>query len=49
VISRELGKFESVVIRILREADATVSLESIGFDKYSLKWFRKQLRSPLGW
>ena len=49
VISRELtGKFESVVIRILKDADASVSLETIGFDGYSLKWFREAIAKPHG-
>jgi type IV pilus assembly protein PilB len=49
VISRELtGKFESVVIRILKDADASVSLETIGFDSYSLQWFREAIAKPHG-
>lgn len=49
IISRELsGKFESVVIRILRDADASVSLETIGFDPYSLKVFADAITKPHG-
>ncbi len=49
IISRELnGKFESVVIRILRDADASVSLETIGFDAYSLERFREAITKPHG-
>ncbi|MFN0158407.1 MAG: GspE/PulE family protein [Bacteroidota bacterium] len=49
VISRELnGKFESVVIRILRDADASVSLATIGFDPYSLKVFKDAIEKPNG-
>ncbi len=49
VISRELnGKFESVVIRILRDADASVSLETVGFDPYSLSAFKDAIEKPHG-
>jgi type IV pilus assembly protein PilB len=49
IISRELnGKFESVVIRILRDADASASLEKIGFDAYSQLMFREAIRKPQG-
>ena len=49
VISREMvGKFESVVIRILRDADASVSLQSIGFDDYSLAMFQEAIEKPHG-
>jgi len=49
VISRELGgKFESVVIRILKDADASVSLETIGFDADSLRWFTQAISKPHG-
>jgi type IV pilus assembly protein PilB len=49
IISRELsGKFESVVIRILRDADASVSLETIGFDPYSLRVFKEAIAKPHG-
>jgi type IV pilus assembly protein PilB len=49
IISRELaGKFESVVIRILRDADASVSLPTIGFDAYSLAMFEQAIHNPHG-
>jgi type IV pilus assembly protein PilB len=49
IVSRELhGKFESVVVRILRDADASVSLETIGFDQYSLKVFSDAISKPHG-
>lgn len=49
IISRELaGKFESVVIRILRDADASVTLESIGLDAYSLERFKDAISKPHG-
>ncbi|HCV43879.1 MAG TPA: pilus assembly protein PilB [Bacteroidetes bacterium] len=49
ILSRELGgKFESVVIRILKDADASVSLETIGFDEYSLGMFREAISQPHG-
>ncbi len=49
IISRELGgKFESVVIRILKDADASVSLETIGFDQYSLDRFKDSISQPQG-
>jgi type IV pilus assembly protein PilB len=49
IISRELrGKFESVVIRILRDADASISLKTIGFDPYSLETFGQAIAQPHG-
>lgn len=49
IISREItGKLESVVIRILRDADASVSLETIGFDPYSLRVFSEAIKKPHG-
>ena len=49
IISRELGgKFESVVIRILRDADASISVETIGFDPYSLEMFKEAIARPDG-
>ncbi len=49
IISKELsGKFESVVIRILRDADASVTLESLGLDAYSLERFKEAISQPQG-
>jgi type IV pilus assembly protein PilB len=49
IISREMsGKFESLVIRILKDADASVTLENIGFDPYSLKVFSDAISKPQG-
>jgi type IV pilus assembly protein PilB len=49
IISRELGgKFESVVIRILKDADAAISLETLGFDPYSLEMFKEAIAQPHG-
>ncbi|MEO8168364.1 MAG: GspE/PulE family protein, partial [bacterium] len=49
IFSKEMGgKFESVVIRILRDADSAVSLESIGLDPYSLKVFTEAINKPHG-
>jgi type IV pilus assembly protein PilB len=49
IISRELGgKLESVVIRILRDADASATLERIGFDPYSLRVFEEAISKPHG-
>ena len=49
IISRSsAGKFESVVVRILREANTTVTLEKIGFDPYSLRVFRDAISKPHG-
>ena len=49
VISREMGgKFESVVIRILRDADASATLDKIGFDPYSLRVFSEAIEKPHG-
>jgi type IV pilus assembly protein PilB len=49
IISRELGgKFESVVIRILKDADASIALETLGFDPYSLEMFKEAIAQPHG-
>jgi type IV pilus assembly protein PilB len=49
IISKEMGgKFESVVIRILRDAAASVSMESIGLDAYSLQVFQEAISKPHG-
>lgn len=49
IISREItGKLESVVIRILRDANASVSMKTIGLDQYSLKWFEEAINKPEG-
>lgn len=49
IISKEsTGKFESVVIRILRDADASVSLKTIGLDPYSLEKFEEAISKPHG-
>ncbi|MBX2991396.1 MAG: type II/IV secretion system protein [Bacteroidetes bacterium] len=49
IISKEMaGKFESMVIRILKDAHASVSLESIGLDPYSLEMFREAINKPHG-
>jgi type IV pilus assembly protein PilB len=49
IISRSSGgKFESVVMRILKEANTTVSVETIGFDPYSLRVFKEAIHRPHG-
>ncbi len=49
IISKEMnGKFESVVIRILKDANASVTLESIGLDPYSLEKFSDSINKPHG-
>ena len=49
IISRhETGKLESIVIRILKEASTTVTLENIGFDGYSLRVFKDAIAKPHG-
>ncbi|MEK7671228.1 MAG: GspE/PulE family protein [Bacteroidota bacterium] len=49
IISKEMaGQFESVVIRILKDANASVTLESIGLDPYSLEMFREAINKPHG-
>lgn len=49
IISKEMtGKYESVVIRILKDANASVSLESIGLDPYSLQMFTEAINKPHG-
>ncbi len=42
------SKFESVVIRILKDANASVTLQTIGFDPYSLKVFSDAISQPNG-
>lgn len=49
IISKELGgKLESMVIRILKDADASISLENVGFDSYSLEKFELSINQPHG-
>jgi type IV pilus assembly protein PilB len=49
IISQSItGKFESVVIRILKDANASVSLRTIGFDPYSLQVFQDAIEKPHG-
>jgi type IV pilus assembly protein PilB len=49
IISREVaGKLESVVIRILKDADASISVKTIGFDPYSQEVFAQAIAQPHG-
>ncbi len=49
IISRSsVGKFESVVVRVLREANTAVTLETLGFDPYSLRVFKDAIAKPHG-
>jgi type IV pilus assembly protein PilB len=49
VVSNEMGgKLESVVIRILKDADASLTVERIGFDSYSMRVFQEAISKPFG-
>jgi type IV pilus assembly protein PilB len=48
-VGKELkSKFESIVIRILQEPNFSTQLQEIGFDPYSLQYFRKAITKPHG-
>lgn len=48
-VGKELkSKYESIVIRILQEPNFSTRLEDIGFDPYSLQYFRKAITKPHG-
>ena len=48
-VGKELkSKYESIVIRILQEPSFSTRLEDIGFDPYSLEYFRKAITKPHG-
>lgn len=48
-VGKELkSKYESIVIRILQEPTFSTRLEDIGFDPYSLEYFRKAITKPHG-
>lgn len=48
-VGKELkSKYESIVIRILQEPNFSTRLEDIGFDPYSLEYFRKAITKPHG-
>lgn len=49
LVGHELkNKFESIVIRILRETSIDVKLEQLGFDQYSEEQIRKAIAKPHG-
>ncbi len=49
LVGKELrSKFESIVIRVLKEPSIGVRLEDLGFDPYSLECLRKSIKKPYG-
>ncbi|MEW6061618.1 MAG: GspE/PulE family protein, partial [Bacteroidota bacterium] len=49
LVGHELkNKFESIVIRILRETSIAMRLEELGFDPYSETQMRKAIKKPYG-
>lgn len=49
LVGHELkNKFESIVIRILRETSIAMKLEELGFDPYSETQMRKAIKKPYG-
>lgn len=49
LVGHELkNKFESIVIRILRETSIALRLEELGFDPYSESLMRKAIKKPYG-
>lgn len=48
-VGKELkSKFESIVIRVLQEPNFSTRLEDIGFEGYSLEYFKKAIEKPYG-
>jgi len=48
-VGKELkSKFESIVIRVLQEPKFSTQLEDIGFEGYSLTYFKKAIEKPYG-
>ena len=49
LVGHELkNKFESIVIRILRESTIGMKLEELGFDSYSEETLKKAIKKPFG-
>jgi type IV pilus assembly protein PilB len=49
IIGKELKvKLESIVIRVLRDPEASITVENIGFQPYALERFRKAISKPHG-
>ena len=49
IVGRELKvKLESIVIRVLIDPEANVSIENIGFQPYALERFKKAIEKPSG-
>jgi type IV pilus assembly protein PilB len=49
IIGKELKvKLESIVIRVLRDPEASITIDNIGFQPYALERFRKAISKPHG-
>lgn len=49
IIGKELKvKLESIVIRVLRDPEASITVENIGFQDYAIERFRKAIEKPYG-
>ncbi len=49
IIGKELKvKLESIVIRVLRDPEASITIENIGFQPYALERFRHAIEKPHG-
>ncbi|MBI3766317.1 MAG: type II/IV secretion system protein [Ignavibacteriales bacterium] len=49
LIGKELKvKLESIVLRVLRDPEASITVENIGFQQYALERFRKAIEKPYG-
>jgi type IV pilus assembly protein PilB len=41
-------KFESIVLRVLQDPEATITIDTIGFEPGALKYFRQAIEKPYG-
>ena len=49
IIGKELKvKLESIVIRVLKDPEASITVENIGFQPYAIDRFRKAIEKPYG-
>ena len=49
IINRELRvKSESIVLRVLSDPEASITVENIGFQEKNLQWFKQAIEQPYG-
>ncbi|HZY09723.1 MAG TPA: GspE/PulE family protein [Bacteroidota bacterium] len=49
IVGKDLKvKFESIVIRVLQDPEASITIETMGFEPYALDRFRKAIEKPNG-